>query len=177
MSKHPAVRGRTRSADADARHLLRAGLVAVVAVLAMAGTACGAERGAGTNPGDATPSAGTGGLGNAPGGGPAPPPATPPPPPPPPGQPPPASPIEVYEVAVEPDCDNNQVVLSWNVAGVDNGMVTISIEGGGVFDEYPAEHTEGLPFACDGDDKRYMIAAVVGGVTVTETIVVPGRTP
>jgi hypothetical protein len=103
------------------------------------------------------------------------------------GQPDPPGPvIESFEVVQEPQCpggttnfpvDEQPVVLAWIVTGADDDQVTLSIDGPGVYNTYPADGGDTITFPCEGEagdlqEHTYLLTAVGDGVMATETITV-----
>jgi hypothetical protein len=103
------------------------------------------------------------------------------------GQPEAGPRIEYFRVGQEPLCprgttqnpiDGRPVTLQWRVIGAT--QVSMSIDGPGVYDVYPAESSASFDFGCGGNDgdieeHTYQLTAVADGVTVTETLVVTAR--
>lgn len=101
------------------------------------------------------------------------------------GQAEPADPgpsVDYFRVAQEPSCpggtsqnpiDGRPVALEWRVTGAE--QVTVSIDGPGVYDTYPAEGSASFPFPCQGaggeiQEHTYLLA-VVADQPVTATVV------
>lgn len=92
--------------------------------------------------------------------------------------------IVVFRVVQEPRCpggtievpvEGRPVVLEWRVTGA--GTVTLSVDGPGIYGEYPAEGTETFSFGCGGEpgeieQHTYLLTATGGGGSVTEELVV-----
>ena len=92
--------------------------------------------------------------------------------------------IEYFRVAQEPQCpggtdnfptEGQPVVLEWRVTGTE--QVTLSIDGPGVYNTYPAEGSDTINFPCagaEGDTQQhtYLLTAQNADGTSTETLVV-----
>lgn len=92
--------------------------------------------------------------------------------------------VEVFRVAQEPSCpggttqhpiDGTPVTLQWQVTGAEE--VTLSIDGPGIYDTYPAESSATIGFPCSGQEgdtqeHTYLLTAVGDGVTRTAELVV-----
>lgn len=103
------------------------------------------------------------------------------------GQPDPIGPvIDYFRVLQQPQCpggtnlnpiEGQPVALEWNVTGADGDEVSLSIDGPGVYNTYPAEDSDVINFPCEGDEgdiqeHTYLLTAVGNGEIVTETLVV-----
>jgi hypothetical protein len=180
-----------------------AGLAVVLVMLALIAVACqDSSRMEAGGAVDATPSSpGTGGLGAASGdqdgedgsgqaGPPAPAPAPPAGEQDPGAQPDPTGPtIEYFQVLQQPQCpggtnlnpiEGQPVALEWKVIGTDGDEVSLSIDGPGVYNTYPAEGSDVINFPCEGEEgdiqeHTYLLTAEGDGVTVTETLVVQAK--
>lgn len=105
----------------------------------------------------------------------------------PPGHPPqtsaPAGPtILVFRITQKPQCPQGTsvnpipgvpVVLSWKVSGTDT--VTLSVDGGGIYDSYPAEGGTTVNFPCSGAPGEkvthtYQLRTVGGGEVRSKTL-------
>jgi hypothetical protein len=87
-----------------------------------------------------------------------------------------------YRIKQKPQCDQGTnvnrvpglpVVLEWRVTGADR--VTISVDGPGVYDTYPATGTATINFPCGGDPGQqvthtYLLRTVGGGEVRTRTL-------
>lgn len=140
----------------------------------------GANRGDEEGRGGEADRAGQGGPDEPAGGGANPPPAGPPD-----QAPEPAGPqVEYFQVSQQPQCPGGTnlhptagqpVVLEWQVAGTDE--VSISIDGPGVYQTYPATGSDTISFPCEGEagdtqKHTYLLTAVGEHGTTTETLVV-----
>jgi hypothetical protein len=98
-------------------------------------------------------------------------------------RPPEAGPrIVHFRIARQPSCpqgtseypvEGTPVILEWKVTGVD--QVTLSVDGPGVYDTYPAEGRQELNFPCDGDPGEtvthtYLLKTVGGGPVKSKTL-------
>jgi hypothetical protein len=97
--------------------------------------------------------------------------------------------IEVFQVTQQPQCpggttlnpiEAQPVALQWTVTGADADQVSLSIDGPGVYNTYPAEGGDVINFPCEGEEgdiqeHTYLLTAVGDGVTVTETLVVTAK--
>jgi hypothetical protein len=95
--------------------------------------------------------------------------------------------IVSFRVASKPSCPagtnvnpipGQPVKLSWKVSGTDK--VTISIDGPGVFQEFPAEHSETFSFGCDGNpgdtaEHTFLLRTVGGGEVEEKTLTVTAK--
>jgi hypothetical protein len=118
-------------------------------------------------------------AGGQPGQAPAPPPGS--------GNQPPGGPvIEVFRVIQQPQCpggttqhmiEGQPVGLEWTVTGADGDQVSLSVDGPGVYDTYPADGGDVINFPCEGEpgdiqEHTYLLTAAGDGHTTTRTLVV-----
>jgi hypothetical protein len=84
----------------------------------------------------------------------------------------PTTPTIVKFEQIGPKCDsNNQVTLHWVLSGGATGA-TISIDGPGVYNEYPGtDVTEKFPGAC-GDQQVFLLKTVGGGASAQKTLTI-----
>jgi hypothetical protein len=69
------------------------------------------------------------------------------------------------------DCVMSTVALTWETVRADG--VTISIDGPGIYDSYPADGTAVLPFACGDPEHTYLLRTTGGtGPADEETLVI-----
>lgn len=94
--------------------------------------------------------------------------------------------IEDFQVTQQPQCPGGTTVhpvpaqpvtLEWKVVGADGDQVSLSIDGPGVYNTYPAEGGDTINFPCEGEEgdtqeHTYLLTATGDGVTATETLVV-----
>jgi hypothetical protein len=105
-------------------------------------------------------------------------------------QPEPAGPaIEQFQVVQQPQCpggttehtvEAQPVTLAWTVTGADGDQVSLSIDGPGVYQTYPADGGDVINFPCEGEEgdiqeHTYLLTAEGDGVTVTATLVVTAK--
>lgn len=91
--------------------------------------------------------------------------------------------IVFFRIKTKPSCPSsgpgasfpgNPIELEWKVTGGPTN-VTISIDGPGIFGTYTLEHTEKLPFACEGSSgttqkHTYLLKTIGGGPVQQQTI-------
>jgi hypothetical protein len=92
--------------------------------------------------------------------------------------------IETFRVVQEPRCpggtsanpiEGTPVTLEWTVTGA--GEVTLSIDGEGIYNTYPADSSDTISFPCGGEagdtqEHTYLLTAIGDGVRRTATLVV-----
>lgn len=92
--------------------------------------------------------------------------------------------IETFRIVHQPQCpggttanpiEGRPATLGWRVTGASE--VSISIDGPGVYDTYPAEDEYTFSFGCSGregdvQEHTYLLTATADGITATKTLVV-----
>jgi hypothetical protein len=90
--------------------------------------------------------------------------------------------IVSFKISKQPSCpagtnvapiEGQPAEVSWKVTGTDK--VTISVDGPGIYDTFPAEGTRSFPFGCEGapgstQKRTYLLKTVGGGAVKQKTL-------